>query len=191
MSTYKWGYKLKLFWVVFAVAKNFSYFLSLPPILFKKKRERGHKFLKQHWDSIPHDPSPTFLYFTATYQDQVLRMPCGLWTVLKQFMITAFRIQHIISLTHPLETIRMKDFLVLFLSSQSTQMQSCMRWRPGSLGWRMSCGCAGSETSCPWLFSLWVLILSIVKCVLTSEQLEEFRFKCLWSKPLASLSPAL
>lgn len=117
LSTYKWGYKLKLLWVVFAVAKDFSYFLSPTPTLFTEKRERGYKFLKQHWDRILHDPSLTFLYPTATNQDQVLRMPYGLWTVLKQFMMTAFRTQHIISLTHPIETIRMIDFLVLSLST--------------------------------------------------------------------------
>lgn len=76
--------------------------------------------------------------------------------------------------------------------NQNTQIQSCMRWRQGSLEWGwVSWGYTDSDKSCLWLFSLWVFISSIVKCVLTSEHIDEFRFKCLWNKPLVCLYSTL
>lgn len=75
--------------------------------------------------------------------------------------------------------------------NQNTQIQSCLRWRQGSLGWGwVSWGYTDSDKNCLWFSSLWVFISSTVKCV-TSEHTDEFRFKCLWNKPLVCLYSTL
>lgn len=48
---------------------------SFPPLdpLFKKKRERGYKFLKQHRTVMVRDWPPALLCAAGTHQDQVFR----------------------------------------------------------------------------------------------------------------------